>query len=154
MTSTFPTSITSVTVPAVNPPNGMGPIGDSATQLPISARLRQRLQEANAPFLANDNISAHLRAGEMDQLEAEVTDKVRELLRSLVIDIENDHNTAETAERVARMYLQEVFKGRYQEQPKIASFPNVKKPTEIYSFCPVFYHSLKLSYNRMVSLEV
>ena len=141
MTSTFPTQITAVTVPAAPPPNGLGAAGGSATQLPISARLRQRLQEAKAPFLANDNISAHLREGEMDQLESEVTDKVRELLRSLVIDIENDHNTAETAERVARMYLHEVFKGRYQEQPKIASFPNVKKLDEIYTVGPITVRS-------------
>jgi GTP cyclohydrolase I len=141
MTSTFPTPITSVTVPAAPSPNGLGAAVGSATQLPISARLRQRLQEAKAPFLANDNISAHLRDGEMDQLESEVTDKVRELLRSLVIDIDNDHNTAETAERVARMYLHEVFKGRYQEQPKIASFPNVKKLDEIYTVGPITVRS-------------
>jgi GTP cyclohydrolase I len=49
-------------------------------------------------------------------------DRVRELLRSLVIDIDNDHNTAETAERVARMYLREVFKGRYHHQPKGCEF--------------------------------
>jgi GTP cyclohydrolase I len=51
-------------------------------------------------------------------LEIEVADKVRDLLRTLVIDIDNDHNTSETAERVARMYLHEVFKGRYHPQPK------------------------------------
>ena len=141
MTSTLPSSITSVSVPATPSPNGLGAVGAAANSLPISVRLRQRLREANAPFLANDNISAHLRDGEMDQLEVEVTDKVRELLRSLVIDIENDHNTAETAERVARMYLHEVFKGRYQEQPKIASFPNVKKLYEIYTVGPITVRS-------------
>ena len=141
MTSTLPPSFTSVSVPATPSPNGLGAVGAAANPLPISARLRQRLQEAKAPFLANDNISAHLRDGEMDQLEVEVTDKVRELLRSLVIDIENDHNTAETAERVARMYLHEVFKGRYQEQPKIASFPNVKKLDEIYTVGPITVRS-------------
>jgi len=141
MTSTLPSPITAVTVPAAPSPNGLGATGGSPDALPISARLRQRLQEANAPFLANDNISAHLHKGEIELLEAEVTDKVRELLRSLVIDIDNDHNTAETAERVARMYLHEVFKGRYQEQPKIASFPNVKKLDEIYTVGPITVRS-------------
>ena len=85
---------------------------------PVSRRIRERLETAGVPFLANDNIAEHLLDGEMEQLEIEVAGKVRELLRSLVIDIENDHNTEETAERVARMYLHEVFKGRYHQQPK------------------------------------
>jgi GTP cyclohydrolase I len=68
-------------------------------------------------------------------------DKVRDLLRSLVIDIDNDHNTEETAERVARMYIHEVFKGRYLDQPKIASFPNVRKLDEIYTVGPITVRS-------------
>ena len=66
---------------------------------------------------------------------------MRDLLRSLVIDIENDHNTEETAERVARMYLHEVFKGRYHQQPKVASFPNVKELDEIYTVGPITVRS-------------
>ena len=92
---------------------------------PVSRRIRDRLEAAGVAYLANDNISEHLLDGELEQLEIEVAGKVRELLRSLVIDIDNDHNTEETAERVARMYLHEVFKGRYHHQPKIASVPNV-----------------------------
>jgi len=107
----------------------------------ISARLRQRLRESGTPFLANDNISEILRDGELELLEEEVADKVRDLLRSLVIDIDNDHNTEETAERVARMYIHEVFKGRYLDQPKIASFPNVRKLDEIYTVGPITVRS-------------
>jgi GTP cyclohydrolase I len=113
----------------------------AADNLPVSQRIRQRLQEAGAPFLANDNIAAYISDGELEQLQAEVSDRVRDLLTSLVIDIENDHNTAETADRVAKMYLQEVFKGRYHEQPKIASFPNVKKLDEIYTVGPITVRS-------------
>ena len=113
----------------------------AADNLPVSQRIRQRLQQAGAPFLANDNIAAYITDGELEQLQAEVSDRVRDLLTSLVIDIENDHNTAETADRVAKMYLQEVFKGRYHEQPKIASFPNVKKLDEIYTVGPITVRS-------------
>ena len=108
---------------------------------PVSRRIRERLENAGVPFLANDNIAEHLKEGELEQLEIEVAGKVRELLRSLVIDIDNDHNTEETAERVARMYLHEVFKGRYHEQPKIASFPNVKQLDEIYTVGPISVRS-------------
>ena len=122
MTSTLPSSV-------------------SGQLAPVSRRIRDRLEAAGVPYLANDNIADHLAEGELEQLEIEVAGKVRELLRSLVIDIDNDHNTEETAERVARMYLHEVFKGRYHEQPKSASFPNVKKLDEIYTVGPITVRS-------------
>ena len=129
MTSTLPSGVSS-----------LGTTPDAAL-LPISLRLRQRLQAAGVSFLANDNIADYLAEGELEQLQIEVAGKVRDLLRSLVIDIDNDHNTEETAERVARMYLHEVFKGRYHQQPKIASFPNVKKLDEIYTVGPISVRS-------------
>jgi GTP cyclohydrolase I len=112
-----------------------------AQALPASLRIRQKLEEAGVPYFANDNISEYLEEGDLNQLEAEVADKVRDLLRSLVIDIDNDHNTQETAERVARMYIHEVFKGRYHVQPKIASFPNIKNLDEVYTVGPISIRS-------------
>jgi GTP cyclohydrolase I len=130
MTSTLPPRFSARTIP-----------GNDAQPLPISERIRQRIEQAQGAYFANDNISPFLKEGELEELEREVTGKMRDLLRSLVIDIENDHNTEETAERVARMYLHEVFKGRYQEQPKIASFPNVKNLDEIYTVGPITVRS-------------
>jgi len=129
------------TIPSI--PSSLTSLPTSGESLPlsISARLRQRLLDADLPFLANDNIAAVLREGELEQLEQEVATRVRDLLRSLVIDIDNDHNTEETAERVARMYIHEVFKGRYHQQPKVASFPNVKKLDEIYTVGPITVRS-------------
>ena len=107
----------------------------------VSARIRERLLASGHSFLANDNIADFIEPGELPELQNEVADKFRDLLRSLVIDIDNDHNTHETAERVAKMYLQEVFKGRYHQQPKVASFPNVKKLDEIYTVGPITVRS-------------
>jgi len=107
----------------------------------VSARIRERLLASGHSFLANDNIADFIEPGELPELQNEVADRFRELLRSLVIDIDNDHNTHETAERVAKMYLQEVFKGRYHQQPKVASFPNVKKLDEIYTVGPITVRS-------------
>ncbi|MEB3240490.1 MAG: GTP cyclohydrolase I [Synechococcus sp.] len=118
--------------------------GDSVgrrTAPSISSVIRARLDAAKVPYLANDNLADHLLEGELDLLQTEVADRVRDLLRTLLIDIENDHNTEETAERVAKMYLHEVFKGRYHKQPKIASFPNVKKLDEIYTVGPISVRS-------------
>ena len=44
-------------------------------------------------FNANDNISDFINPGELEILEKEVASRVKDLLKSLVIDIENDHNT-------------------------------------------------------------
>ena len=107
--------------------NGYSKASNTNLKVPVSTRISERLRQEGISFLANDNVAEHIEPGELRELEVEVADKVRDLLRSLVIDIDNDHNTHETAERVARMYLHEVFKGRYHSQPKVASFPNVKK---------------------------
>jgi len=130
MTSTLPASA-----------NGLSRETAPLLSQSISERIRARLRSAGVTFLANDNIADHILDGELEGLEREVADRVRDLLRALVIDIENDHNTEETAERVARMYLHEVFKGRYHQQPKIASFPNVKQLDEIYTVGPVTVRS-------------
>lgn len=119
-------------------------LGGMAGQSPpstTSGRIRQRLHAARASFFANDNIAAYLKEGELEDLQEEVTEQVRGLLKALVIDVDNDHNTSETAERVAKMYLTEVFKGRYHPQPKVASFPNVKELDEIYTVGPITVRS-------------
>ena len=107
----------------------------------VSARIRERIKNDGGSFLANDNIAEYIKPGELIELGVEVADRVRDLLRTLVIDIENDHNTRETAERVSRMYINEVFKGRYHEQPKVTSFPNAKKLDEIYTVGPMTVRS-------------
>ena len=53
-----------------------------------------------------------LRDGELVELKAEVQGKLPEVLRSLVIDTANDHNTQDTAKRVAKMFVEAVFRGR------------------------------------------
>ena len=103
--------------------------------------IRSRLLKENVSFFANDNIADHIEPGEIEALEAEVAGRIRDLLKSLIIDIDNDHNTLETAERVARMYINEVFKGRYHKQPKVTSFPNVKNLDEIYTVGPMTIRS-------------
>ncbi len=88
------------------------PPADDPT-LPVSARIRARIRQAGQRFHANDNIADHLRPGEIDALLDEVEGKMKGVLESLVIDTDSDHNTQDTARRVAKMYLTEVFRGRY-----------------------------------------
>ena len=108
---------------------------------PVSDRVRSRLVRANHRFHANDNISAFLNDGELDELETEVETKMATVLKSLVIDTESDHNTRETARRVARMFIGEVFKGRYVAMPKVTEFPNSEKLNELLIVGPVTVRS-------------
>lgn len=91
----------------------------------ISDKIRKRIQDAGAPFRANDNIAQFITDIERKKLLDEVEKKMISVLNSLVIDIENDHNTKETARRVAKMWVNETFAGRYDPVPKVTSFPNV-----------------------------
>ena len=109
--------------------------------VPMSERIRQRLEHARVRFHANDNISAFIQPDELPQLQAEVEAKMMQLLQSLVIDTESDHNTRDTARRVARMYLNEVFRGRYMAQPDVTEFPNVERLNELMIVGPITIRS-------------
>lgn len=113
----------------------------AANPLPVSERIRQRLIAAGVRFHANDNISAFLAPGELDALQQEVEARMAELLRSMVIDTESDHNTQETARRVAKMYLHEVFRGRYYAAPSVTEFPNVEQLNELMIVGPITIRS-------------
>jgi hypothetical protein len=98
-----------------NRAEGSAEVVDGRT--PVADRIRERIQKAGARFHANDNISEYIEAGEIEALQREIELKMAEVLRALVIDTESDHNTIDTARRVAKMYLREVFGGRYRPQP-------------------------------------
>lgn len=108
---------------------------------PVADRIRQRIAQAGGQFRANDCIAEYLEEGELDALQAEVEAKVGELLRVLVIDTENDHNTQDTARRVAKMYLREVFAGRYTAAPVVTEFPNVARLNELMIVGPITVRS-------------
>jgi GTP cyclohydrolase IA len=106
-----------------------------------SDRIRARLRAAGQRFRANDNIAGFIEPGELDALTQEVAERVTAVLESLVIDTENDHNTKETGLRVARMYVGEVFAGRYSPAPDLTAFPNVTSYDELYIVGPVTIRS-------------
>jgi GTP cyclohydrolase I len=110
---------------------------DDLARLPASERIRYRLVGAGCRWHANDNIADHIRAGEVDELRSEVEAKMKEVLKSLVIDTESDHNTNETAKRVAKMFLTEVFRGRYVPMPAVTEFPNVERLNELMIVGPI-----------------
>lgn len=107
----------------------------------VSDQIRARLMAAGQRFHANDNIAAVIRAGELEALHAEVAQHVQGLLKALVIDTEHDHNTRETSRRVAKMFIDEVFSGRYRPAPAITAFPNINRLNELMVVGPIKVNS-------------
>jgi GTP cyclohydrolase IA len=108
---------------------------------PMSVVIRERVAASKKRYFANDNISAFIEPGDMDKLLDEVEGKMKGVLDSMVIDTEHDHNTNNTARRVAKMYLNEVFKGRYLPAPTITEFPNVGHLNELMIVGPIVVRS-------------
>ena len=109
--------------------------------VPVSVKIRERLKAARKRFNANDNIADFIEPGELAHLLDEVEEKMKGVLTSLVIDTERDHNTDNTARRVAKMYLNEVFKGRYVTAPVITEFPNAEHLNELMIVGPITVRS-------------
>lgn len=133
----------------MNAPHPLGPplhavtpeAADADVGVPVSLKIRERLKAQRERFHANDNIADFIEPGELEQLLDEVEAKMKAVLDSLVIDTESDHNTQDTARRVAKMYVNEVFKGRYTEQPPVTEFPNVEHLNELMIIGPITVRS-------------
>ena len=109
--------------------------------VPVSVKIRERIKAARKRYHANDNISDFIEPGELGALLDEVQTKMQGVLDSLVIDTDNDHNTSDTARRVAKMYLNEVFRGRYVNAPEITEFPNAEHLNELMIVGPITVRS-------------
>ena len=116
-------------------------VSDDDEGTPVSVRIRERLKAARKRFNANDNIAEFIEPGELEGLLDEVEGKMQGVLDSLVIDTERDHNTENTARRVAKMYLKEVFNGRYVVAPTITEFPNAEHLNELMIVGPITVRS-------------
>ncbi|PWF44375.1 GTP cyclohydrolase I [Massilia glaciei] len=109
--------------------------------VPVSERIRARLMASKTRFHANDNIARFIEPGELDLLMAEVTAKLQGVLESLVIDTVSDHNTQDTGRRVAKMFINEVFSGRYVPMPAVTEFPNASHLNELMIIGPITVRS-------------
>ncbi len=119
----------------------MTPANAADEGTPVSVKIRERLLAARKRFYANDNIAEFIEPGELEQMLDEVEHKMQHVLDSLVIDTENDHNTDNTARRVAKMYVNEVFRGRYVQAPTITEFPNAEHLNELMIVGPITVRS-------------
>lgn len=121
-----------------------GELGDEEfleTVIGFSEVIRNRAKQTGTRLFANDNISHLLKEGELEKIQEEVQYEIHRLLGALCIDTANDHNTKETARRVAKMMVHEIYGGRYAPKPKITVFPNDKKLDELYATGPITVRS-------------
>ncbi len=114
---------------------------DTDVGTPVSVKIRERIRAARRRFHANDNIAEFIQPGELEALLDEVESKMKGVLDSLVIDTDSDHNTGDTARRVAKMYVNEVFRGRYVTAPSITEFPNAEHLNELMIVGPITVRS-------------
>src|SRR5512136_1379291 len=115
---------------------------DSPGPVTTAKRIRGRIETAGRRFHANDNIAEFIEGeAELKALEDEVAARMQGVLEALVIDTHSDHNTRGTARRVARMFLHEVFKGRYHRMPAVTEFPNAERLNELMIVGPITVRS-------------
>ncbi|MBX3490888.1 GTP cyclohydrolase I [Parvibaculum sp.] len=109
------------------------------SQSPKADILLNRLISARVPFAANDSIAEHLSAEDIAAIEGEVAERFENVLDALLI--QRDHNTQGTAKRVAKMYVREIFAGRYEKRPAMTDFPNARNLDELYTVGPIAVRS-------------
>ena len=107
----------------------------------ISDELRKRMKTIKHKHFANDTIYTYLDVGDLQEIENEVTDAFQGVLKALVINTDDDHNSKDTARRVAKMFVHEIFRGRYYPPPEVTAFPNEKKYDQIYMSGPMSINS-------------
>jgi len=90
----------------------------------IADDIKQRLKDTDTRYWAGDNISQHIKEGEHQLIIDELTPKFEAVLDSLIIDRHNDPNSQDTGRRMAKMYINELMRGRYFPMPNATAFPN------------------------------
>src|ERR1700730_390254 len=114
----------------------------SSKEIDMSELLLPRLQDLH-PRLGNSALVRPLSPIERAKMVTAAADKIAELLSVLQVDHRSDHNARETPERVARMLVNEVMKGRFVSPPELTEFANatgskqviVTGPIEVRSTC-------------------
>lgn len=106
-------------------------------------KILDKIHASGKRYFANDNLSDIVSPDDVQVIQKELEKKFQELFTLMGIDYKNDHNTAGTSQRIAKMWMREVFRGRYEAPPKVTDFPNDKNydgmllvgPIELKSVC-------------------
>lgn len=107
------------------------------------------------PVFCNEAVPGALSHDMREEMKDAVAAKLEELFDILRIDHANDHNTRDTPARVAKMWVEETMRGRFEAPPKITDFDNVERydqlivtgPIDVRSTCahhmmPIYGHAV------------
>ena len=86
--------------------------------------IRFRMKRDGKRFWAGDNISDYVSEEDKEQLISDATEAFEGVLDALLIDRETDPNSQGTANRLAKMYFNEIMAGRFEPSPNATAFPN------------------------------
>ena len=90
----------------------------------VSEKITQRVKDAGHKYWASDNVSQFMDQGDDQKLIEELVPHFESILDTLIIDRHNDPNSQGTARRLAKMYINELMWGRYNDMPDATAFPN------------------------------
>jgi GTP cyclohydrolase I len=90
----------------------------------LADAIRFKMKRDKKRFWAGDNISDYVSEEDKSILIDEATLAFEKVLDTLLIDRENDPNSHGTAQRLAKMYFNEIMSGRYDPAPDATAFPN------------------------------
>ena len=112
------------------------------------------VRKVNRARLCNEAMDEPMNQADREAMIAAAARKIEELFDILHIDHQNDHNTRDTPQRVAKMYVEEMLQGRYGAPPRLTEFDNaqaydqliVTGPLEVRSTCahhlmPIYGHA-------------
>jgi GTP cyclohydrolase I len=103
----------------------------------------KRMTGPKQTALCNGTVEGYSDRASKALMMAAASKKLEELFDVLHIDHVNDHNTRDTPRRVAKMFVEEILRGRYDAPPKITEFENVDRyenlivsgPIDVRSMC-------------------
>src|SRR6478609_10532320 len=112
------------------------------------------VRKVNRARLCNEAMDEPMNQADREAMIAAAARKIEELFDILQIDHQNDHNTRDTPQRVAKMYVEETLHGRYSAPPRLTEFDNaqaydqliVTGPLDVRSTCahhlmPIYGHA-------------
>ncbi len=89
----------------------------------------------------NPNGNIILNNNEKESMILNISEKFKDIIDILKLDLDSEQ-IIETPQRVAKMYVEELFSGCYSLEPKITVFPNTKKYDEIIISGPIKVKSM------------
>ena len=115
--------------------------------------MNKHVDDMTLPTLCNEAVPGYFGDADREAMKRAAARKIEELFDILRIDHTNDHNTRDTPDRVAKMFVEETLRGRFTQPPKITEFDNVERydqlivtgPIDLRSTCahhlmPIFGH--------------